>query len=83
MPTLLRHDLDDPEKLLRLAVDFGEGEPRQVVSGIAKSMDPLGLPGRQFAFVTNLPPRPIMGLESRAMILAADGDAVGRCRDHS
>ncbi len=66
--------VEGSEKLLRLTVDFGEDEPRQVVSGIAKHVDPLGLPGRQFAFVANLPPRPIMGLESRAMILAADGD---------
>lgn len=59
------------EKLLKLSVDFGEAAPRQVVSGIAKSFAPESLVGAQRPFVTNLKPRPIMGLESQAMILAA------------
>lgn len=59
------------EKLLKLSVDFGEASPRQVVSGIAKSFAPESLVGAQRPFVTNLKPRPIMGLESQAMILAA------------
>ena len=60
------------EKLLKLSVDFGEPAPRQVVSGIAKTFrEPQKLIGKQFAFVTNLEPRSIMGLESQAMILAA------------
>ncbi len=64
------------EKLLRLSVDFGEAAPRQVVSGIAKFFSPESLVGTQRPFVTNLAPRPIMGLESQAMILAAktEGD---------
>lgn len=61
------------EKLLKLSVDFGEGAPRQVVSGIAKSFSPEQLAGKQHAFVTNLAPRKMMGIESQAMILAADG----------
>lgn len=62
------------EKLLKLSVDFGEASPRQVVSGIAKSFAPESLVGAQRPFVTNLKPRPIMGLESQAMILAAKTD---------
>jgi methionyl-tRNA synthetase len=62
------------DKLLRLTVDFGEGEPRQVVSGIGKSFLPGSLVGNQYAFVANLAPREMMGLESQAMILAADGE---------
>lgn len=62
------------EKLLKLSVDFGEAAPRQVVSGIAKSFAPESLVGAQRPFVTNLKPRPIMGLESQAMILAAKTD---------
>lgn len=65
--------VEGSEKLLKLAVDFGEDEPRQVLSGISKSFTPESLVDRQFAFVANLAPRPIMGLESHAMILAADG----------
>ena len=62
------------DKLLRLTVDFGEEAPRQVVSGIGKSFLPGSLVGNQYAFVANLAPREMMGLESQAMILAADGE---------
>ena len=62
------------EKLLLLAVSFGE-EERQVISGIAKYVgDPAAIVGKKFAFATNLQPRSIMGLESQAMILAVGGE---------
>ncbi len=64
--------VEGSEKLLKLKVSFGEDE-RQVISGIAKSYSPEELVGKNFAFVTNLEPRTIMGLESQAMIMAADG----------
>lgn len=66
--------VEKSEKLLRLTVDFGEENPRQVISGIAKSYKPEDIIGKQFVFVVNLEPRSIMGLESQAMILAANGD---------
>ncbi|MES3006075.1 MAG: hypothetical protein V4664_03960 [Patescibacteria group bacterium] len=60
------------EKLLKLSVDFGEENPRQVISGIAKQYpDPAVLVGASHPFVTNLEPRMILGLESQAMIFAA------------
>jgi methionyl-tRNA synthetase len=59
------------DKLLKLAVDFGEEKPRQVVSGIAETFkEPAVLAGIFALFVTNLEPRVIKGLESQAMILA-------------
>lgn len=65
----------DTDKLLRLAVDFGEAEPRQVVSGIAGYFDdPQVLVGKRCPFVTNLEPRTIRGLESQAMIVAVHTD---------
>ena len=62
----------ETDKLLRLMVDFGEeGGPRQIVSGIAAYVsDPATLAGRQLAFVTNLEPRTIKGLESNGMLFA-------------
>jgi methionine--tRNA ligase beta chain len=64
--------VEGSEKLLKLGVDFGEENPRQVVSGIAKYFPELEkLIGTKHPFVTNLEPRAIMGLESQAMILAA------------
>lgn len=66
--------VEGSEKLLRLSVDFGEENPRQVLSGIAKFVSVADLVGETCAFVTNLEPRKIMGLESQAMILAFSGD---------
>jgi len=71
--------VEGSEKLLKLSVDFGEGEPRQILSGIAKYYAPEALVGKLCPFVTNLPPRAMMGLESNGMILAVkteDGGAV-------
>ncbi|MBU6214789.1 tRNA-binding protein [Patescibacteria group bacterium] len=66
----------ETDKLLRLMVDFGEaGGPRQIVSGIAAYVaDPASLAGRQLAFVTNLEPRTIRGLESNGMLFAVGAD---------
>jgi methionyl-tRNA synthetase len=68
----------ETDKLLRLVVDFGEAEgPRQIVSGIAAYVpEPESLIGRQLAFVTNLAPRTLRGLESDGMLFAVgDGDS--------
>lgn len=66
----------DTDKLLRLTVDLGEVEPRQIVSGIAAYVEsPEALLGKQLAFVTNLAPRTIKGLESNGMLFAVgEGD---------
>ncbi len=63
-------------KLLRLMVDLGEDELRQVVAGIAERYDPEELLGRRIVIVANLKPARLMGVESRGMILAAT-DAEG------
>ena len=68
----------DSNKLLRLTVDFGEeAGPRQIVSGIAKYVEePESLIERQLAFVTNLEPRALAGLESHGMLFAVgEGDS--------
>jgi methionyl-tRNA synthetase len=66
----------DTDKLLHLAVDFGEEAARSVVSGIAGYFsDPQMLVGKRCPFVTNLEPRTIRGLVSQAMIVAVHTDA--------
>ena len=70
--------VEKSEKLLKLIVDFGK-EKKQVVSGIAQFYSPENLVNKQFAFVTNLEPRSIMGLESQAMILASDQEVSLLC----
>ncbi len=66
----------ETDKLVRLAVDFNEERGlRQIVSGIAAYVsEPESLCGRQLAFVTNLEPRTIRGLESDGMLFAVGSD---------
>ncbi len=63
------------KKLLKMQVDLGI-ETRQVVSGIAQWYKPDDLIGKTVAFVANLKPAKLCGVESQGMVLAADhGDA--------
>lgn len=62
----------ETDKLVRLEVDFNEGEARQVISGVAEFFDDVSeLVDVKCPFITNLEPRMIRGLESQAMIFAA------------
>jgi methionyl-tRNA synthetase len=65
-------------KLLRLEIELGDGERRQLVAGIAKAYAPEALIGRQVVVVANLQPAKLMGVESQGMVLAAsvDGEPV-------
>jgi methionyl-tRNA synthetase len=60
-------------KLLHLQVNFGNHGMRQILSGIKLSYSPEELIGKQAIFVFNLEPRLMMGLESRGMLLTAEG----------
>lgn len=65
----------EADKLLKLLVDVGESEPRQIISGIRTHFaDPQVLVGNQCPFITNIEPRVIKGLESNGMIMAASDD---------
>jgi methionyl-tRNA synthetase len=59
------------DKLLRLTVDVGEEQPRQILAGIAQYYEPEQLLGRKIAVVANLKPRKMRGFESQGMLLAA------------
>jgi methionyl-tRNA synthetase len=61
-------------KLLKLAVDLGEGSPRTLVAGIALAYKPEALVGQQVVVVANLQPAKLMGVESQGMVLAASID---------
>ena len=62
------------KKLLKLTVQDGPGSERTILAGIAESYAPDAIVGRTIAFVANLAPRPMMGLVSHGMVLAADTD---------
>ncbi len=64
--------VEGSEKLLKLKVDLGESEPRQIIAGIGKNYDPASLLGKEIIVVANLEPKKLMGLESNGMLLAAD-----------
>ena len=66
--------IPDTDKLLKLQVEFNDGEIRQIVSGIAEYYSPEELHDKQFPFVYNLEPRTIRGEESNGMILGVSGD---------
>jgi methionyl-tRNA synthetase len=59
------------KKLIKLQVDIG-GEIRQVVAGIAGAYSAEELVGTQVVVLTNLKPTKLFGVESQAMLLAAD-----------
>ncbi len=65
------------DKLLKLSVDVGEAAPRTIVAGIAQAYpDPSRLVGLRIVVVANLEPRPLRGIVSQGMLLAA-GEAPG------
>lgn len=59
------------DRLLRLIVDVGESQPRQILAGIAEHYAPEDIIGRKIIVVANLAPRKLRGLESNGMLLAA------------
>lgn len=67
--------LAESNKLLKLKVDFGNEDIRQVLSGIAKYYNTEDIINKEFAFVTNLEPRKMLEYESQAMILACHDES--------
>ncbi len=61
------------DKLLKLELDTGI-DRRTVVSGIAEHYKAEDLPGRQVCVLVNLAPRKLRGIESRGMVLMAEGE---------
>ena len=59
------------KKLLKFTLDDGTGENRTILSGIHAYYEPEQLIGKTCVAITNLPPRPMMGLESCGMLLSA------------
>ena len=60
------------KKLLKLMVNDGTAEPRQIVSGIAPWYKPEDLIGKNVIIVANLKPAKLCGEMSNGMLLAGD-----------
>jgi methionyl-tRNA synthetase len=64
--------VEGADKLLKLSVDAGDPAPRTIVAGIAQAYpDPQALVGKRIVVVANLAPRPLRGITSQGMLLAA------------
>ncbi|MCR5580362.1 MAG: lysine--tRNA ligase [Pseudobutyrivibrio sp.] len=59
------------KKLLQFTLDDGTGVDRTILSGIHAYYEPEELVGKTLVAITNLPPRPMMGIESCGMLLSA------------
>ncbi len=68
------HRIPGADKLLRLIVDVGESESRQIVAGIAKQFNPREMLNINVVVVANLEPATIHGVESQGMILAVGAE---------
>ena len=66
------------KKLLQFTLDDGTGTDRTILSGIREYYEPEELVGKTCIAITNLPPRPMMGIDSCGMLISAVHEENGR-----
>ena len=66
------------KKLLQFTLDDGTGTDRTILSGIHAYYEPEELVGKTCIAITNLPPRPMMGIDSCGMLISAVHEENGR-----
>lgn len=59
------------KKLLKFTLDDGTGTDRIILSGIHEYYEPEQLVGKTALAIVNLPPRPMMGIDSCGMLISA------------
>ncbi len=70
------------KKLLKFVLDDGTGENRTILSGIHEYYEPEELVGKTCIAITNLPPRPMMGIDSCGMLISAVHSEEGKEKLH-
>ena len=70
------------KKLLQFTLDDGTGEDRTILSGIHEYYEPEELVGKTCIAITNLPPRPMMGIDSCGMLISAVHNEEGKEKLH-
>lgn len=70
------------KKLLQFTLDDGTGEDRTILSGIREYYEPEELIGKTCIAITNLPPRPMMGIASCGMLISAVHEEEGKEKLH-
>ena len=68
--------------LLKFVLDDGSGADRVILSGIHDYYEPEELVGKTCVAITNLPPRPMMGIASEGMLISAVHHENGEERLH-
>lgn len=66
------------KKLLKFTLNDGSGQDRVILSGIHTYYEPQELVGKTAVAITNLPPRQMMGVESRGMLCSMVYDYEGK-----
>jgi methionyl-tRNA synthetase len=69
--------VEGSDKLLRLQIDLGHGDVRQIFSGIRESYTPESMLGRQVVVIANLKPRKMRFGISQGMVLCASNENPG------
>ncbi len=59
------------QKALKFVLDDGTGTDRTIFSGIHEYYEPEELVGKTCIAITNLPPSPMMGIDSCGMLISA------------
>ena len=70
------------KKLLKFTLDDGTGTERVILSGIHAYYEPEELVGKTCIAITNLPPRPMMGIDSCGMLISAIHEENGEEKLH-
>ena len=70
------------KKLLKFVLDDGTGTDRVILSGIHEYYEPEELVGKTCIAIVNLPPRPMMGIDSCGMLLSAIHEEEGEEKLH-
>jgi len=65
-------NIEGKDKLFKLSIEIGEEKPRTLVAGLKPHYSKEELLGKQIVVVANLDAKPLGGILSQGMLLAAD-----------
>lgn len=66
--------IEGKSRIIKGRIDLGNGDQRDVIIGGAQYCQPEDIVGKTVIVIANLEPKKMAGVESNAMLLAADVD---------
>jgi tRNA-binding protein len=66
--------IEGKSRIIKGRVDLGDDDQRDVIIGGAQYYQPKDIVGKTVSVIANLEPKKMAGIESNAMLLAADVD---------